>query len=583
MTDYGTMLKPCAHELVFGAACVPWEGRWWRPRTVSAHMWAVRLCALVYFFAFLGIVMDGPIMWALMPPEGGWSAEERIDRSRIGMVLALTAVLLPRLWPALAFCWPLWHNSHVDGGSWFGFGWDPMLDDVGFLSILLSMTLTLYDDLVEEQAHDALFAKQADSAAQEPSASDASAQSTAADDGSLKPLLGADKSVRLEEWMPSPQAVAWCVLAAELAQTFSAFRLFSVAGILKKKQGSECWRDYTCLYTHFYTQPMPNPLAWYFHNWTSPGLKMLMQWFAIDVGECLAPYLLLGCLLSTGLLGALHKEVRRSDSLWWLVAFPARLVGSLLMAALLIGMFVSGNYAFLHPLSLVCLLASCGTARCVPMVRRDRGFFLPWYRLVTAWVVIVLAVFAVLPGCSTLQWILAEEADTIGNVWSNGLWPVTTWIKHQPFVEAAATMNLGMDHFRYAYFAGAVESREEYVYTAQLGDEWVEFDVPCKVGSVDRSPCITSPLHRRFAWQLWFPFGDGMFDYYGFFEKICKKDEVFLRALEMGALEEGLKKHELKAVAKQAFSYHFTQHGEQGWWTRKAIRDREVHLCTGAA
>jgi len=33
---------------------------------------------------------------------------------------------------------------------------------------------------------------------------------------------------------------------------------------------------------------------------------------------------------------------------------------------------------------------------------------------------------------------------------------------------------------------------------------WVEVDVACKVGSVSRKPCFTSPLHRRFAWQWWF-------------------------------------------------------------------------------
>merc|ERR1712194_1006762 len=34
--------------------------------------------------------------------------------------------------------------------------------------------------------------------------------------------------------------------------------------------------------------------------------------------------------------------------------------------------------------------------------------------------------------------------------------------------------------------------------------QWAEVDIPCKVGSVSRSPCFTSPLHRRFAWQWWF-------------------------------------------------------------------------------
>ena len=34
---------------------------------------------------------------------------------------------------------------------------------------------------------------------------------------------------------------------------------------LIKLRGDPCWRDLTCLYYHYETQPMPNPLSWYLH------------------------------------------------------------------------------------------------------------------------------------------------------------------------------------------------------------------------------------------------------------------------------------------------------------------------------
>ena len=40
---------------------------------------------------------------------------------------------------------------------------------------------------------------------------------------------------------------------------------------LIKLRGDPCWRDMTCLDYHYETQPMPNPLSWYFHwgpEWT---------------------------------------------------------------------------------------------------------------------------------------------------------------------------------------------------------------------------------------------------------------------------------------------------------------------------
>src|SRR6185503_12061887 len=43
------------------------------------------------------------------------------------------------------------------------------------------------------------------------------------------------------------------------------FRVEFGAGLIKMR-GDRCWRDLTCLYYHHETQPMPNPLSWYFHH-----------------------------------------------------------------------------------------------------------------------------------------------------------------------------------------------------------------------------------------------------------------------------------------------------------------------------
>jgi hypothetical protein len=42
------------------------------------------------------------------------------------------------------------------------------------------------------------------------------------------------------------------------------FRVMFGAGLIKLR-GDECWRDLTCLHYYFATQPIPNPLSWYFH------------------------------------------------------------------------------------------------------------------------------------------------------------------------------------------------------------------------------------------------------------------------------------------------------------------------------
>jgi hypothetical protein len=43
------------------------------------------------------------------------------------------------------------------------------------------------------------------------------------------------------------------------------FRVMFGAGLIKLR-GDACWRDLSCLTYHYQTQPIPNPLSWYYHH-----------------------------------------------------------------------------------------------------------------------------------------------------------------------------------------------------------------------------------------------------------------------------------------------------------------------------
>jgi len=66
------------------------------------------------------------------------------------------------------------------------------------------------------------------------------------------------------------------------------FRIYLGSGLIKIR-GDACWRKLTCLYTHYETQPIPNPL--------SPWLHFLPKWihklgvFWNHVVELIAPFL----------------------------------------------------------------------------------------------------------------------------------------------------------------------------------------------------------------------------------------------------------------------------------------------------
>lgn len=114
-------------------------------------------------------VIDGPIMWTLSPPHD-WSAAGLVSLNKLALAPAAVAffrpfgskggpseapkrialflnLFRPWYWPCLAICWVLWHTTHTNGGHWFFFGWDAMLDEIGCLASILSITLTLYDDV----------------------------------------------------------------------------------------------------------------------------------------------------------------------------------------------------------------------------------------------------------------------------------------------------------------------------------------------------------------------------------------------------------------------------------------------------
>src|SRR5205085_672265 len=66
-------------------------------------------------------------------------------------------------------------------------------------------------------------------------------------------------------WDPRPLAARPPPTAAIVLARWLVFRIMLGAGLIKLK-GAACWRDLTCLDSHFETQPIPNPLSAWFHH-----------------------------------------------------------------------------------------------------------------------------------------------------------------------------------------------------------------------------------------------------------------------------------------------------------------------------
>ncbi len=80
------------------------------------------------------------------------------------------------------------------------------------------------------------------------------------------------------------------------------FRLEFGAGLIKLR-GDRCWRDLTCLHYHHETQPMPNPLSWFFHH--LPGRAHKAEVVANHFAQLVVPFFLFAPQPVAGIAGGI--------------------------------------------------------------------------------------------------------------------------------------------------------------------------------------------------------------------------------------------------------------------------------------
>ncbi len=125
----------------------------------------------------------------------------------VGLALSLCLLCGLANVPMLFALWLLYLSYVHAGRTFYGYGWEILLLETGFLAIFLA------------------------------------------------PTLQAGPFARGTP--PSPIVIAllrWLI-----------FRVMLGAGLIKLR-GDPCWRDLTCMAFHYETQPVPNPLSWYLHH-----------------------------------------------------------------------------------------------------------------------------------------------------------------------------------------------------------------------------------------------------------------------------------------------------------------------------
>jgi len=223
------------------------------------------------------------------------------------------------------------------------------------------------------------------------------------------------------------------------------FRTELGAGLIKLRHDA-CWRNLTCLYYHYETQPLPNPASWYFHR-----LPKFMHRFAVLFShfvQVIVPFGLFAPQPFASIAGALIVF----HQLW---------------------LIVSGNYAWLNWLTVVLgVTAFSDWIASPPLAPRSMLNDGVLYLLGAA--TIVLSIRPAL------------------NLFS----------KHQ-------LMNYSYNPFHIVNTYGAFGSvtKERYEIVIEGSDDlnqWREYGFKARPGDVQRTPPQVAPYHLRLDWLMWF-------------------------------------------------------------------------------
>jgi len=301
------------------------------------------------------------------------------------------------------------------------------------------------------------------------------------------------------------------------------FRVEFGAGLIKLR-GDRCWRDLTCLYYHHETQPMPNPLSWFFHHVPRPlhRVEVLGNFFA----QLVVPFFLFAPQPVASAAGAIIVLTQG-----WLV--------------------LSGNFSWLNVLT-IALAFSAFDDRTLSLflhVPPPHLVALPvWWQ----WLVVALTVLVV---------VMSYR-------------PVLNLISPRQL------MNFSFDPFHlvntYGAFGSVTKERYEIVVEgiAELEEGeagWTEYEFKGKPGDPRAVPRQYAPYHLRLDWLMWFAAMESPFRhqwFIAFLVKLLQGDRATSRLLR----HDPFRDHPPAVVRANLYRYRFStwrQLREDGaWWTR---------------
>ncbi|HVW12080.1 MAG TPA: lipase maturation factor family protein [Bryobacteraceae bacterium] len=303
------------------------------------------------------------------------------------------------------------------------------------------------------------------------------------------------------------------------------FRVMFGAGLIKMR-GDPCWRNLTCLDYHYETQPMPNPLSWYFQmapEWTHRA-GVAFNHFS----ELLVPF-------------------------FYFLPQPIATVGGVITIIFQLMIFLSGNLSWLNFLTMVLAIPAIDghyLAAILPV--RPEGALAPL----------------------AIPMKVAVAACTLLIVWLS-IEPVRNMLSRNQIMNTSYNpYHLGGT---YGAFGSISRERYEVVVEGTSDSEitpathWKEYEFRGKPNDPMRMPPQIAPYHLRLDWLMWFAAMSSYRDhpwFINFAAKLLENDKPVLSLLKSNPFPNGPPKF----VRAELWEYHFAPPAIRkktgAWWVR---------------
>ena len=311
------------------------------------------------------------------------------------------------------------------------------------------------------------------------------------------------------------------------------FRFMFMSGMVKLLSGDSHWWDLSALSYHFFTQPLPTPLAWYAAHLPPAVLKVATA--GVFFIELILPFLIF-C----------PRRLR------FAAAFGILLLQSCIL--------VTGNYNWFNfQAMLLCLLLfddaalqSCLPQRLVRALSRRvrQRTSKAVSAVVGAWGLVLVflslvqmdARFGGSPPAALLE--VDQLLEPLRMVSSYGLFAVMTTERHEIVIEGS-----------------------------EDGDEWREYGFRYKPGDVTRRPPWNIPHQPRLDWQMWFAALDdprrvNWFPH--FLERLLENEPTVTALLENNPFAGKAPRY----IRAQFYDYTFASSDRKRdglWWQRRSL------------